>query len=116
MWVVETAVNLLGFLTFAAAATVETLLGKKGLAVESLMELSHLKIESGSIFPNPGCIVCVRVVTLRNVNMSRLGLSILLLYLRTRGSRSPCARTDKFSAEKNNYTEAKNSAFTEASE
>ena len=41
MWVVEPAGNLLGFLTFAAAATVETPLGKKGLTVESLMELSQ---------------------------------------------------------------------------
>ena len=38
LWVVETD---LGSLTFAAAATVETPLGKKGLTVESLMELSQ---------------------------------------------------------------------------
>ena len=41
MWVVETAGNVLGFLTFAAAVAVETPLGKKGLAVGSLMELSQ---------------------------------------------------------------------------
>ena len=40
LWVVETAGNLLGSSTFAAAVAVETLQGKKGLAVECLMELS----------------------------------------------------------------------------
>ena len=41
LWVVETAGNLLGSLTFAAAVAVETLLGKKGLAV---MELSQSQL------------------------------------------------------------------------
>ena len=44
LWVVETAGNLLGPLTFAAAVAVETLLGKKGLAVRSLMELSQSQL------------------------------------------------------------------------
>ena len=41
LWVVETAGNLLGSLTFVAALAVETLLGKKGLAV---MELSQSQL------------------------------------------------------------------------
>ena len=41
LWVVETAGNLHGSLTFAAAVAVETLLGKKGLAV---MELSQSQL------------------------------------------------------------------------
>ena len=36
---------LLGPLTFAAAVAVETPLGKKGLAVESLMELSQFQLD-----------------------------------------------------------------------
>ena len=42
LWVVETAGGLFHSLTFAAAVSVETLLGKKGPAVES--ELSHLEL------------------------------------------------------------------------
>ena len=44
LWVVETAGNLLGSLAFAAALAVETLLGKKGLPVGSLMELSQSQL------------------------------------------------------------------------
>ena len=41
--VVEAAGNLLGSLTFAAAVAVETLLGKKGLAL-AVMELSQSQL------------------------------------------------------------------------
>ena len=44
LWVVETAGGVFHSLTFAAAVSVETLLGKKGPAVASSTELSHLEL------------------------------------------------------------------------